>query len=391
MRLPFKKSAAPWHRPEVRALFYQAALLAVLVLVGGYLIANTLANLRSQNIATGFGFLRAEAAFEIGETSIAYAPTDSYGRALVVGFLNTLKTAAIGILLTVLLGTLMGVVRLSRNGLIAGLAALYVELFRNVPVLLQLIFWYALVRELPAPRQALEPFAGAFLCNRGFFLPFPQIRGPEAVAILGAAAALGLWWQLSRCNRRYREQHGQNRVHPMVPFLVALVAALGVNATAGATWSISAPVLKGFNFRGGLVVTPEFGALLLGLVIYTGTFVAEIVRAGILSVDKGQVEAAKSLGLSGRQILLLIVLPQALRAIIPPLTSQMLNLTKNSTLAVAIGYPDLVSVANTTLNQTGQAIEAISIIMLAYLGFSLMTSLFMNWFNKRALLPTARS
>ncbi len=362
-----------------------------MVCIGWYLISNTLENLHSQNIATGFGFLKQESAFEIGETLISYAPTDSYGRALVVGFLNTLKTAVIGIVLTVLLGTFMGIVRLSRNGLIAGLAGVYIELFRNIPVLLQLIFWYALLRELPAPRQALAFLDAVFICNRGIFFPALHIHGPEALVLFCVPPALALWWSLSRRNRRYHEDHGKKRIPFVVLGMVPLLVVLGINAAAGAAWRIDVPVLRGFNFRGGLALTPEFSALLLGLVIYTGTFVAEIVRAGIISVDKGQVEAAQSAGLSNGQVLLLIVLPQAMRAIIPPLTSQMLNLTKNSTLAVAIGYPDLVSVANTTLNQTGQAIEAISILMVVYLLFSLMTSAFMNWFNRRVMLPSAKS
>ena len=384
-------SIPPWRRTEYRALAYQLLVVAALVFLGGYLISNTLENLHSQKIATGFGFLRAESAFEIGETLIPYGPADSYGRALIVGFLNTVKTAVAGIVITVLLGTLMGIARLSKNGLIAGLAAVYIELFRNIPVLLQLFFWYALFRQFPAPRQALEPFSGIFVCNRGFLFPAPQIHGPEALVLACVAPALLAWWWLRRKNRIYREHCGKNRVHPAVLGLVPVLLLLGVSRLSGADWTLEVPALHGFNFNGGGAFTPEFGALLMGLVIYTGTFVAEIVRSGILAVDKGQVEAAKSVGLSGSKILLLIVLPQALRAIIPPLTSQMLNLTKNSTLAVAIGYPDLVSVANTTLNQTGQAIEAISIIMVVYLLFSLVTSAFMNWFNKRAMLPSARS
>ena len=387
MRTPSKQTPLPWNRPEYRSFFYQLLVVLALVAMGWYLLSNTLENLQRQNIATGFGFLGAESAFEIGESLIPYAPTDSYARALVVGALNTLKTAAIGIALTVLLGTFMGIARLSKNGLIAGLAAVYIELFRNIPVLLQLFFWYALFRQLPGPRQALAPFSGVLVSNRGFWFPAPQINGPEGLVMICAGLALALWWWLARENRHYREGHGRNRIHPACLGLVPVLLVLGANVAAGATWQLDVPALRGFNIRGGGVVTPEFGALLLGLVIYTGTFVAEIVRSGILAVDKGQVEAAKSVGLSNGKILFLIVLPQALRVIIPPLTSQMLNLTKNSTLAVAVGYPDLVSVANTTLNQTGQAIEAISIIMVVYLVFSLITSMFMNWFNKRAMLP----
>ena len=381
-----KKALAPWHQSEYRAFFYQLVLLLVLFFIGWYLLSNTIENLKRQNIATGFDFLWSESAFEIGEALIPFAPSDSYARALLVGALNTLKTAVIGITLTILLGTLMGIARLAKNGLIAGLAALYIELFRNIPVLLQLFFWYALFHQLPGPRQAFKPFSGVFLCNRGFLFPSPHINSPESLVLLYVPLALLFWWWLCRKNRMYREYHGKNRIHPSAISLVPVLIVIGVNTIAGANWQIDVPALQGFNVRGGSVITPEFGALLIGLVIYTGTFVAEIVRSGILSVNKGQVEAAKSVGLTNSKILFLIVLPQALRVIVPPLTSQMLNLTKNSSLAVAVGYPDLFSVANTTLNQTGQAIEAISIVMLIYLLFSLLTSLFMSWFNKQAIL-----
>jgi general L-amino acid transport system permease protein len=380
-----------WNVSEYRAYFYQFLVVAVLVFIAWYLISNTLANLENQHIATGFGFLDEESAFEIGETLIPFSAMDTYALALLAGFLNTLKVGVTGIVLTIFLGTFMGIARLSKNGLIAGLAALYIELFRNVPVLLQLIFWYALFHNLPGPRQALHPVSGVVVCNRGLMLPFPHLGSGELWVLGFSPLILTLWWWLVRKNRHHRECLGRYAVPPIFIHLLPVIILAGVDFFTGASWDMGLPVLKGFNFHGGITLTPEFAALLLGLVIYTGTFVAEIVRSGILAVDNGQVEAAKSIGLSGHRILFLVVLPQALRVIIPPLTSQMLNLVKNSTLAVAVGYPDLVSVANTTLNQTGQAIEAITIILVVYLVFSLLTSAFMNWFNKRSMLPVSKA
>ena len=266
-----KKALAPWHQSEYRAFFYQLVLLLVLFFIGWYLLSNTIENLKRQNIATGFDFLWSESAFEIGEALIPFAPSDSYARALLVGALNTLKTAVIGITLTILLGTLMGIARLAKNGLIAGLAALYIELFRNIPVLLQLFFWYALFHQLPGPRQAFKPFSGVFLCNRGFLFPSPHINGPESLVLLFVPLALLFWWWLCRKNRMYREYHGKNRIHPSAISLVPVLIVIGVNTIAGANWQIDVPALQGFNVRGGSVITPEFGALLIGLVIYTGT------------------------------------------------------------------------------------------------------------------------
>jgi general L-amino acid transport system permease protein len=386
-----ERPIAFWRIPEVRAILYQVLALATLAAIFGFLAYTAIDNLQRQNIATGFGFLSKESAFDIGETLIPYSPVNSYGRALLVGLLNTLKVASLGIVLTVVLGTVIGIARLSENGLVAGFSAAYVELIRNVPVLLQLFFWYALFRNLPGPAKALQPVLGVFLCNRGLMLPFPHFETPELWVLAALPIAFLLWWSAARQFRRRRELSGNagvasHFVHLTVPVLL-VIASLA----AGASWHMDIPALQGRNFRGGVSLSPEFGALLLGLVIYTGAFVAEIVRAGILAVDKGQVEAAKSIGLKQGQILRLVVLPQALRVIIPPLTSQMLNLTKNSSLAVAVGYPDLVSVANTTLNQTGQAIEGITIIMIVYLAFSLLTSAFMNWYNRRRTLRTSRT
>ena len=307
-----------------KGLLYQAALLAAAGLVLWFFISNTAHNLESRKIASGFGFLWREAGFEIGETgAIAYGAADSYLRALGIGLWNTFRVAAIGMVLATLLGTLIGLSRLSPNWLLAKLAAAYVEVIRNVPLLVQLFFWYTIITEnLPDPGDALQPLAGVFLSNRGIAFPTP--------------------------------------------------------------WGT--PVLNGFNFTGGATLSPEFAALLVGLVTYTAAFIGEIVRAGVLSVGRGQVDAAYSMGLTRRRALRFVVLPQALRLIVPPLTSQYLNLAKNSSLAVAIGYPDLVSIANTTMNQTGQAIEGVAIIMAVFLTISLSISAFMNWYNRRVAL-----
>ena len=285
---------------------------------------NTVANLEERRIASGFSFLAREAGFEIGESAfLRYSASDSYLRALAVGLGNTLSVAFIGIVVATVLGAGVGLFRLSKNFLLRTLAGAYVEFIRNSPLLVQLFFWYAVITEvLPHPREALEPLPGVFLTNRGIFFPVPG----------------------------------------------------------------SAPALEGFNFSGGLGLSPEFVTLLGGLTLYTAAFIAEIVRAGILAVPRGQHEAADALGLNDFQKTFRIVLPQALRAIVPPLTSQYLNLTKNSSLAVAIGYPDLVSIANTTINQTGQAIEGVAIIMAVYLAISLAISAFMNWTNARIAL-----
>jgi general L-amino acid transport system permease protein len=340
-----------------------------------------------QSIATGFGFLEKEASFEIGESLISYSAADSYARALWVGVLNTLKVSFIGIVLTVLLGTFIGIARLSTNWLVSRLAAVYIEVLQDIPVLLQLFFWYAFFYEmLPSPRQALNPVSGVFLSNRGLMMAVPAEHPAWGYMGWALLLACGLVWLLRRWARQRQARTG--RGFPVLWAGLGLIVGLPLLtwALGGAPTEMDVPHLAGFNFKGGIAISPEFAALLFGLVLYTAAFVAEIVRAGIQSVSKGQTEAANSLGLRPGLVLNLVVLPQALRVIIPPLTSQMLNLTKNSSLAVAIGYPDFVSVANTTINQTGQAIEGVAMIMIVYLGFSLLTSAFMNWYNKKIAL-----
>jgi len=378
---------SPWRNPAIRGVIYQILFVAVVVALGWFLVHNTVVNLRRQNIASGFGFLYREAAFGIGESLIAYSPADTYARAFLVGLVNTLYVAGLGIVLATILGTVIGIARLSSNWLIRKLAQIYVETFRNIPLLLQLFFWWGLLREsAPAPRLAWELLPDVFVSNRGVVFPVPSpdpAYGWMALAFcVGAVATIGIF----RWARQRQALTGQQ--FPIGWVGLGLVAGppLAVFLVCGAPLALDRPELKGFNFAGGHAVSPEFAALLLGLVVYTGTFIAEIVRAGILAVSWGQSEAAMALGLKSGQRMRLIVLPQALRVIVPPMTSQYLGLTKNSSLAVAIGYPDLVSIANTTINQTGQAVEGIAMIMGVYLTISLIISALMNLYNRAVAL-----
>jgi general L-amino acid transport system permease protein len=381
------QKAAYLNDPKIRAILYQVAAIGMVGLLGYYLFTNTVANLQRQSIATGFRFLTKEASFEIGESLIAYSAADTYLKALLVGVLNTVKVAFIGMVFTVILGTFLGIARLSTNWLVAKLSAVYIEVMQDIPILLQLFFWYSFFYDiLPAPRDAIEPITGVFLSNRGFVFAVPEWHPAyEYAAMVFVAACIAVYF-IRRWARIRQEKTGQ--IFPVLSVSLGIVIGLPLATwlLAGAPLKMSIPELVGFNFQGGLNASPEFGALLLGLVLYTAAFVAEIVRAGIQAISKGQTEAAMAIGLKPGQILNLVILPQALRVIIPPLTSQMLNLTKNSSLAVAIGFPDFVSVASTTINQTGQAIEGISLIMIVYLCFSLLTSLFMNWYNKKMAL-----
>jgi len=381
-----KGLAFSWSDPTFRSIVYQIIVLGLVAGGVWYLVSNTMHNLQVRNIRSGFDFLGREAGFAIGESLIDYSPTDTYRRAILVGLLNTLYVSLAGIVLATLLGVVVGVARLSKNWLIAKLAAVYVEVLRNIPLLIQLFFWYALIVEtLPGPRQAMHPVPGVFLSNRG--LRFPAVQGESlAWIVAGAVVALLLTLAASRYLRRRQIQTGtQTALWPIGLALFILLPVAGF-FFGGGQLAFSIPELKGFNFAGGASISPELTALLSGLVIYTSAFVAEIVRSGIQAVPSGQWEAAGSVGLSRRRALRLVVLPQALRIMIPPLTSTYLNLMKNSSLAVAIGYPDIVSIINTTLNQTGQAIEGILIVMAAYLTVSLSISLFMNWYNRRIAL-----
>jgi general L-amino acid transport system permease protein len=376
-----------WQDPSKRSIVYQILVVCMVGLLGWYLISNTLNNLQRQSIATGFGFIQKESSFEIGESLIPYSAADTYGRALIVGVLNTLKVSFIGIIATVLLGTLLGIARLSTNWLVSRMAALYIEVMQDIPVLLQLFFWYAIFYEtLPSPRNALNPMSGLILCNRGLIFAVPESHPAHPYMAVGLILGVVLSVIIYKWARKRQEQTG--KLFPVFRLSSGMILGLPLMIwfLFGAPLEMDSPRLVGFNFKGGMTLSPEFVALFLGLVIYTAAFVAEIVRAGIQSVSKGQTEAALSLGLKPSLVLRLVILPQSLRVIIPPLTSQMLNLTKNSSLAVAIGYPDFVSVANTTINQTGQSIEGVALIMIVYLFFSLSTSAFMNWYNKKTAL-----
>ena len=383
---PRKGLRVSWADERFRAIVWQVIIVGLILAAIWWLVRNTQHNLEVRRIATGFGFLSREAGLPIGESLIAYEPTDTYLRALTVGVLNTLKVAVIGVILATILGTIVGIARLSKNWLVSKLAGAYVEVIRDLPLLLQLLFWYTILQGLPGPRQALNPVEGVFLSNRGMKLPWIQWEAAHSYALLGFLAGCVALWFINRRNRALQFADGQPR--KLWPSAIALLLGLPVLiwSLMGAPWEPDIPALRGFNFRGGITVTPEFFALLIGLVTYTAGFIAEIVRAGILAVNQGQWEAAQALGLPRGRIMRLVVLPQALRVIVPPMTSQYLNLTKNSSLAVAIGFQDIVSIANTTLNQTGQAIEGIAIIMAVYLTISLSISLFMNWYNARIAL-----
>ena len=378
---------SPLYDPRYRAIAYQVALCLVLGFLAYSAIQNMATNLARASIATGFAFWNHTAGFDISQTLIPYAPdVSTYGRAFVVGLLNTLLVTVLGIIFATILGFVIGIARLSTNFLVARLAGSYVELVRNIPLLLQLLFWYnAVLKALPGVRDSLAVPGGGLVNNRGLFLPRPEIAGAEPVAIAllaGIAAAIVFLLLRGRLKRTV-----SGAIATAVTALLVLVPPAVALFAGGGAIAFDYPEVGRFNIRGGIEILPEFVALLVGLVTYTASFIAEAVRAGLAAVPKGQTEAASALGLRRGAVLRLIVIPQAMRIIIPPLTNQYLNLTKNSTLAVAIGYPDLVQVfAGTVLNNTGQAVEVIVITMAVYLAISLATSLLMNWYNARIAL-----
>lgn len=382
-----------FYDPRVRGVFYQALLAALVTFLFYEAATNAIENLQRAKIASGFGFLDNTAGFDISQTLIPFsAAGSSYGEAFLVGLLNTLMIAAIGIVFTTILGFTVGIARLSTNWIVAKVSMIYVEVVRNVPLLLQLLFWYiAVLGSLPQPRNSINMGAGFFLNSRGLFMPRPIYAEDVWIIVAGFLAGVVGTVVYRRWAKRQQAQTG--RQYPVGLITLALVVGLPVLvwvvlALAGANpVSFDMPEKGTFNLLGGMQLLPEFVALLVGLAIYTAAFIAEVVRAGILAVSKGQTEAAASLGLRPSQILRLVVIPQAMRVIIPPLTSQYLNLTKNSSLAVAIGYPDLVQVfMGTVLNQTGQAIEVVLITMGVYLTISLVTSFFMNIYNRRVAI-----
>ncbi|BDP35250.1 amino acid ABC transporter permease [Vibrio alginolyticus] len=376
------------YNPAFRSAIFQIIAIAALVFFFYTIINNALNNLDARGIATGFGFLNQEAGFGIGLTLIEYNETYSYGRTFIVGLLNTALVSVLGIILATAIGFTMGVARLSTNWLVSRLAAVYIETFRNIPLLLQIFFWYfAVLQALPSARQSLSLGEAIFLNVRGLYFPAPVFNEGSGVVI--AAFVIGLIATISISIWATNKQRLTGQQTPMGRIGLGLLVGLPllVYFVSGMPISLEYPELKGFNFKGGISIIPELAALLLALSVYTAAFIAEIVRSGINAVSHGQTEAAMSLGLPRAKTLKLVVIPQALRIIIPPLTSQYLNLTKNSSLAMAIGYPDLVSVfAGTTLNQTGQAIEIIAMTMGVYLTLSLLTSALMNLYNRKVAL-----
>lgn len=376
-----------WRDTRVRAIFAQIFVLALVLAGGAYLVHNTILNLERLGVQTGFGFLSQTAGFDISQTLITYDRTYSYGRAFVVGLINTFYVAIFGVVLATIIGFIAGIARLSSNWLVAKVAAAYIEIIRNVPLLLQLIVWYVVVLGgLPAPRDSVVLGEGIYLNVRGLFVPKPQPQDGFGFVLGAMLLAVIASFLLARWARRRFEATGQT--FPVFWTSVGVIVALPLLTffALGRPLAFEYPELGKFRVAGGLVLLPEFIAMVAGLSIYTGAFIAEIVRAGILAVDKGQWEAAHALGLSTGQTLRLVVVPQAMRVIIPPQTSQYLNLTKNSSLGVAIAYPDFFNVAGTINNQTGQAVEVIAITMAVYLSLSLAISAFMNWYNARMKL-----
>jgi general L-amino acid transport system permease protein len=378
----------PWNNPQVRAVVVQIIAVACVVWFFYTIFQNTAANMAARGISTGFGFLSVEAGFGILMSLVAYDATMSYGRTFLVGLLNTLLVAGLGIVLATLLGFIIGVARLSSNWLVAKVALVYIEVFRNIPLLLQIFFWYfAVLRNLPGPRNSVDVGGVAFLSNRGLAMAWPQFQPGAGWIGIALLLAIGLVVMLVLWVKRRQARTGQQFPTLRVAVAALIVLPLLAYFAAGEPIIWDIPELRGFNYRGGVTIIPELGALLLALTLYTASFIAEIVRSGILAIGKGQTEAAAALGLSPRKTLRLVVIPQALRVIIPPLTSQYLNLTKNSSLATAIGYPDLVNVfMGTTLNQTGQAVEIVAMTMGVYLLISLLISLLMNIYNRAVAL-----
>ncbi len=382
------QKTAWWNNAHNRALLFQILLALGVSVFFAFIANNTIHNLEQRGISTGFAFLKQKAGFGIIQHLIPYTENDTYGRTFIVGLLNTILVSALGIICATILGFIIGVARLSSNWLVSKLAGIYIETFRNLPLLLQIFFWYfAVLQALPSPRNSLHIGKKFFLNIRGVYLPSPifqqgfgWVAGAFILAIL-ATIILKRW-----AGKRQEETGEQFPVFWTATGLILLLPMVAYFAT-GRPLSWEYPVLKGFNFQGGITIIPELAALLIALSVYTASLIAEIVRSGILSVSHGQTEAAAALGLRPGKVLRLVIIPQAMRVIIPQMTSQYLNLVKNSSLATAIGYPDLVAVfAGTTLNQTGQAIEVIAMTMAVYLTISLTISFFMNWYNARSQL-----
>lgn len=373
--------------PKVRGIVVQLLVAVALVLFVWWIIGNTNDNLRRANISSGFGFLNGRAGFDVSQALVEFSANSTFSRALIVGFLNTVLVAVLGIITATIIGFIVGIGRLSRNWLVARLCTVYVELFRNIPPLLVIFFWYlGVLSVLPQPRESYDLPFGTYLNSRGFFIPRPiWEQGAWLIAVAFLVGIVATWFV---ARWAYRRQMATGQRFPVFRSAFALILGLPIVVflALGMPVTFDAPILGTFNLQGGMDIKPEFLSLYLALSFYTASFIAEIVRAGIIGVSRGQTEAASALGLRPNHTLRLVIVPQALRIIIPPLTSQYLNLTKNSSLAVFIGYPDLVQIGQTTMNQTGQAIEVVAIWMVIYLGLSLATSAFMNWYNSKMAL-----
>ncbi len=383
---PPRRKKFSWRSQAFRGLVYQILAVTAIGLAIWFLAHNTATNMRIRGIQSGFDFLTSAAGFDIGESLYPFDSGEPYWRAFLIGLTNTLRVAVLGIILTTVLGTLIGIGHFSRNALVRGLCSVYIEVFRNIPILLQLLMWYLLFTEL-LPASTDPIIAGPFYLSKGGLnFPIPLWATGHAWAAWGLLAGVVLaWWQRQHALRAF-ERTARPTSMFWKPLAIVVVAGFLGWLLGGAPAEFDSPRQGEFAIENGGALTPEFLSILLGLTVYTAAFVAEVVRAGIQSVPRGQAEAAGALGLSPLQEMRLVMLPQALRVIIPPMTNQYLNLTKNSSLAVAIGYPDVVSIANTAINQTGRAVECIAVIMLVYLSTSLATSLLMNWYNARAAI-----
>ncbi len=384
-----KPKAPPfWNDPQKRALVFQIVIAAAVILFFGYLFSNTLTNLEKRGISTGFDFLNDSAGFGITQTLVSYTESDSFGRVFIVGLLNTLLVAALSVLLATILGFLIGIARLSDNWLLSKSAMVYIETFRNIPLLLQILFWYFAILPLaPSPRESASLIDLFFLNNRGLSVPGALPQEGFSWTIYTFFGAIVVAYLVKRWAKRRQDTTGQQFPVFWASLGIIITLPLIVFIATGSPLQWDIPELGKFRMTGGWTIIPELAALLIALSIYSASFIAEVVRSGIQGVSSGQTEAASALGIKHGHTLRLVVIPQAMRIIIPQLTSQYLNITKNSSLAAAIGYPDLVAVfAGTSLNQTGQAIEIIFMTMLVYLTISLLISVFMNWYNKRMAL-----
>ncbi len=379
--------SAMLYDPTVRGIVSQVLLAIALTVLVWWIIGNTAENLQRSNIASGFSFLRGRAGFDISQSAIAYSSDSTYMRALYVGIINTLIISAVGIVTALIIGFIVGIARLSSNWLVRSLATVYVETFRNIPPLLQIFFWYfGVLSVLPQPKESIELPLSTYLNSRGVFMPRLIWGEGSGLILAGFVTAILIAFFVAHWSRKRQQETGQQ--FPVISTSLAMIVGFPLLGyfLAGMPVTVELPKLSTFNLSGGMQVKPEFLSLYLALSVYTASYIAEIVRSGIVGVAKGQTEASQAVGLSRGQLLRLVVIPQAMRLIIPPLTSQFLNLTKNSSLAIAIGYPDLVAVGGTILNQTGQAVEIVAVWMIVYLGISVLTSAFMNWFNAKMAL-----